>query len=71
MLWCCRIGYLKFWWRQAEMVWREIVRYFRACKHARLIEYGAANAGKVKSILVAEDVAARDAGGEPLRPQEV
>jgi len=53
------------------MVWREIVHYFRACKLARLIEYGAANAGKVKSILVAEDVAARDAGGEPLRPQEV
>jgi hypothetical protein len=48
------------------MVWREIVHYFQACKLVRRIEYGAANARTVKSILVAEGMAARDAGGEPL-----
>jgi hypothetical protein len=65
----CRIGYLKFWRRQAEMVWRETVHFSQARSVQLLIERGADIASAMESIQVTEDIAARGIAGKALRPQ--
>jgi len=53
------------------MVWRETVHFPQARSMMIPVERGATIAGAVKSIRVAEGVAARDMAGKSFRPQEV
>jgi hypothetical protein len=67
----CRIGYLKFWWRQAEMVWRETVHFLQARSRVGSNQGGASVAGASSDARRAEGMAARDVAGKSLRPREV
>jgi hypothetical protein len=51
------------------MAWRETVHFSQACKIVKPIECGVAIAGAMKSIRVAEGIAAREMASDAFRPQ--
>jgi hypothetical protein len=69
----CRMGCLKFWWRQAEMVWRETVHFFQARSVVNSNQGGASLAGASRQapLAAAIDSPAMAMAGKCLRPREV
>jgi hypothetical protein len=64
-------GYLKFWWRQAEMGWRKTVHFLQARSRVDSNRGGASVAGASRHARMAEGMDARDVAGKCLLPREV
>jgi hypothetical protein len=66
---CRRHGQPGMWRRHAAMVGRETVPFSQARNMLLLLERGAACSGAMKSVRVAEEIAARKMASEGLRAQ--